>query len=302
MKYLLLLMLCILAPAFTGIINSIKAIVAGKRGPGMFRLYADIAKLLGKNSPRSNVSTFIFALAPLFNIAATLAAAAIFACGFAAGGFAPELAVGFFGLLGAARFSTVLGALDVASSFEGMGASREIHFSAVVEPALYVILGFLALVSTAEGADGRLLLLAPYSPDLWLHRSVSLMMAGISFYLILLLECARVPFDDPETHLELTMIHEAMVLDSSGPDLAFIQYAAALKFTLLSAFLAAMVLPGTGCGICWRSAQLFGSVAAIAVFTGIVESVRSRLRLAKIPQLLTAMLMTAALAVMLYLI
>lgn len=287
----------LLAPMFAGIVNQTKAFFAGRRGPGLFRLYFEIAKLLGKSCPRSSSSTWLFDVAPAVSLAATLVATAMFPWGPVPGAFAPACAALFFYLLAAGRFFTVLGALDTGSAFEGMGASREVQFSALAEPALFVILGFLALLTGSSSLGG---MLGGYNPSDWTHHSVSLILVGVAFFTILLCESSRVPFDDPETHLELTMVHEAMVLDNAGPDLAFILYGSALRTTLLSAFLVAMLVPELHGGPWARTGAVFGGIALTAALVGVVESTMARMRFLKTPQILMATLMTSVLGTLLF--
>lgn len=291
MNGLIVILALILAPLFPGIVNQVKAGFAGRRGPGCFRLYFDLAKLLRKSCPRSATSTWIFDLAPSVSLAATILAAIVFPWGgLAAWMSAPAFPVLFFYLLGAGRFFTVLGALDTGSAFEGMGASREVQFSALVEPSVFIILGFLAMLFPA--GDGAL----------WTRHAVPLLLAGIAFFAILLSECCRVPFDDPETHLELTMIHEAMILDNAGPDLAYILYGSALKFEILAAFLVSMLLPDSaGCGLA-GAAMLFAGVALTAVATGVVESCMARMRFLKTPQILLSVMLLASLGAALFIL
>lgn len=297
MKLLSAVSAALLAPLFVGIVNQTKAFFAGRRGPGLFRLYFEIAKLLRKSCPRSTTSTWIFDVAPAVSLASTLVAAAVFPWGPQPGAAASACAALFFYLLAAGRFFTVLGALDTGSAFEGMGASREVQFSALAEPALFVVLGFLVLLTGSSSLGG---MLGGYDPADWTHHSVSLVLVGVSFFVILLCESSRVPFDDPETHLELTMVHEAMVLDNSGPDLAFILYGAALRTVLLAAFLVAMLLPNLGGGEWTRTFAVFGGTALVAVVVGVVESVMARMRFLKTPRVLLAALMTAVLGTLLF--
>lgn len=294
----------ILAPLFPGIVNQTKAFFAGRRGPGLFRLYFDLAKLLRKSCPRSQTTTWLFDLAPSIALAATLAAALVFPWTLTFEHQATGAAVTpvlFFYLMGTGRFFTVLGALDTGSAFEGMGASREVQFSALVEPAVFVILGFLVSLAGNDTLGG---ILCGCPNDVWTHHTVSLLLAAIAFFAILLSECCRVPFDDPETHLELTMIHEAMILDNAGPDLAYIHYGAALKFELLASFMVAMLLPSfggtTATGAAVRFGTLMSGVAGVAVLVGIVESAMARMRFLKTPQFLMATLMLAALGALLF--
>lgn len=305
MNILYFLCALLFAPFFLGLVNQTKAFFAGRRGPGLFRLYFDLAKLLRKSCPRSATSTWLFDIAPSIALATTLLAALIFpwsletdaATNAATAPLAALSSVVFFYLLGTGRFFTVLGALDTGSAFEGMGASREVQFSALVEPTVFVLLGFLVLLT---GGDSLADLLAGYPPGVWAHHAASLLLAGLAFFAILLSECCRVPFDDPETHLELTMIHEAMILDNAGPDLAFIHYGAALKFELLAAFLVAMLLPTLPCAPALRFALLMGGVGVTAVAVGIVESTLARMRFLKTPQVLLATLLLTTLGALLF--
>ncbi|MBI4422514.1 MAG: NADH-quinone oxidoreductase subunit H, partial [Elusimicrobia bacterium] len=196
-------------------------------------------------------------------------------------------AILFAYLLGLSRFVTVCAALDTGSSFEGMGASREVAFASLAEPAL-----ILALASLARHAGA--LSLGPMFQDHGAHSSaaVLLLVAG-SLFVVLLAECSRMPIDDPNTHLELTMIHEVMILDHGGPDLAFILYGAALKLTLMSALLVQLALPLSMSGpAAW--AAMAGGLAVVAVVIGLVESSMARVRLIHVPQLVVASICAAA--------
>ena len=188
----------------------------------------------------------------------------------------------FAGLLGVMRFFTVVAALDTGSSFEGMGASREVFFSALAEPALLVALATLARQTDSFRSQpclGR----CPGAH--WLHAGPVLALVVIALMIVLLAENARIPVDDPNTHLELTMIHEVMVLDHGGPDFAFILYSAALKLWLFAALIVGMVLPATGNA--WLNLLLaVGGMLVVAVVVGVIESVMARLRLVIVPQLL----------------
>ena len=299
MNILTFLLAALLAPLLPGIVNQTKAFFAGRRGPGLFRLYFDLAKLMRKSCPRSTTSTWLFDIAPSVSLAATTIAAMLFPWGPGQGTFAHASAALFFYLLGTGRFFTVLGALDTGSAFEGMGASREVQFSALVEPIVFVILGFLVCLSGDVNLPG---MLGDYDGGAWTHHAFSLILIAVAFFTILLCENCRVPFDDPETHLELTMIHEAMILDNAGPDLAFILYGAALKFELLAAFLVAMLVPKLSIGPEAKTVVLFFGILATAVLVGIVESVIARMRFLKTPQVLLGTLMVATLGAVLYIL
>jgi formate hydrogenlyase subunit 4 len=293
MNILCVILAVVLAPVFPGIVNQTKAFFAGRRGPGVFRLYADIFKLLRKSCPRPEHSTWIFDIAQPVSFASVIAAAAVFPWTASGGAAAVVPAVLFFYLLAAGRFFTVLGSLDAGNAFEGMGASREVQFSALAEPVTFIVLGFLVLINGDISLSGTL---SGVASETWRHNVIPLVLVLMAFFAVFLLENCRVPFDDPETHLELTMIHEAMLLDVGGPDLAFALYGAALKFELLAAVLVTMAAPSFGGGLA-HAAAVFGGVALVAVVTGVVESVMARMKFLKTPHLLMGTAMLAALAV-----
>jgi formate hydrogenlyase subunit 4 len=193
----------------------------------------------------------------------------------------------------------VLAALDTGSSFEGMGASREVTFSALAEPALLLGLATLARrgggLSLSDGyASVRLFDFGP-------SGGLPLLLIGAAFFVVYLAENARIPFDDPNTHLELTMIHEVMVLDHGGPDLAFVQYAAALKLWVLGALVTGILLPIRTGHVALDLVVGLAGMVILAIATGCVESVMARQRLNRVPQLLVAATVLSALALMLVL-
>ena len=173
-------------------------------------------------------------------------------------------------LLGLMRFFTVVAALDTGSSFEGMGASREVFFSALAEPAL--LLGLTALAAHAHSLSLSSIYAAIGTHASLLSAGPAMLLVAAALGIVFLTENARIPVDDPNTHLELTMIHEVMVLDHSGPDLAMIQYGAAVKLWVLGALLVGIVVPvRTGIGAVDLLAGL-GGMALLAVVTGVIES------------------------------
>jgi formate hydrogenlyase subunit 4 len=177
------------------------------------------------------------------------------------------------------KFFRILAALDTGSSFEGMGASREALFSGLVEPAFFLLLAGLM----AAGGQTSFAAALPSLQTAGGLLQVALVLSLLSFFIMLLVEGCRVPVDDPNTHLELTMIHEVMVLDHSGPDLAFLQYAAALKMVIIGALIAGLVIPPAAS--VWLSAVLLlGILVVVAVSTGLVESVTARLRMTHVSQ------------------
>src|SRR3979490_772812 len=231
----------LLAPLLLGLINRTKAFVAGRRGPPLLQPYLDIAKCLRRGAVYGDVTSWVFRLGPVVNLSVLLAALLIAPLGAipAPLSFPGDLIV-LTGLLALGRFAIVLAALDTGSSFEGMGASREVHFAALAEPALLVALAVLVRVT------GGLSLSEIYGAvtiAAWARALPALALVAITLVVLELVENTRIPVDDPATHLELTMIHEVMVLDHSGPDFAYIQYAAALKLWILGSLLVGLLAP-----------------------------------------------------------
>ena len=291
-----LLLALVLSPLLFGVINRTKAFFAGRHGQPLFQTYFDLWKLLHKGAVYSRTTTWIFRAGPVVGLAAALMAAALMPLGnFPALIAFPGDFLLFAGLLALMRFFTVVAALDTGSSFEGMGASREVFFSALAEPAL-----FMALVTLARQA-GTLSLSAMFGPASgthWVDAGPVLALVVIALMIVLLAENARLPVDDPNTHLELTMIHEVMVLDHGGPDFAFIVYGAALKLWLFAALIVGMVMPAAG-GL-WPNLLLAaGGMFVVAVIVGVIESIMARLRLVVVPQLLVGAGALAAMAFLL---
>jgi formate hydrogenlyase subunit 4 len=229
----------------------------------------------------SSATTALFRVAPV-GLAATVLVATLFLPldGRAALlGFSGDV-LAFAYLLALGRFLLVLGALDTGSSFEGMGASREVTVASLVEPGLF--LGFAAVgIATGELSLSGMLGAASGEPAP-LAGPAQVMVAAALFGL-LLAEAARVPVDDPATHLELTMIHEVMVLDHSGPDLALLLYAGALKLALFAALVVALLVPRASLALPAWLAVLTAGLLAVAVLVGVVESATARLRMPKLP-------------------
>jgi formate hydrogenlyase subunit 4 len=272
-----------LSPLLPGIINRTKAFFAGRRGPPLLQTYFDLWKLLQKGAVYSRTTTWVFRAGPMVGLAGVLAAAMLMPLGGVPALIAfPADFLLFAGLLALTRFATVVAALDTGSSFEGMGASREVFFSALAEPALLVALATLARQAGSLSLS-TMLGLAAGSPS-W-HVAPALALVVIALVIVLLAENARIPVDDPDTHLELTMIHEVMALDHGGPDLAFILYGAALKLWLFTALVVGVVLPATG-PAWWRLLLAAGAMLGGAVIVGVIESIMARLRLVIVPQLL----------------
>jgi formate hydrogenlyase subunit 4 len=276
-----------LSPLFLGVIQRTKSLFAGRTGPPLLQLYTDLAKLLRKGAAVSRTTTAVFRLGPAAAVAAPLAALLLLPqAGFAAAVSFPGDFVLLVYLLGTARFLTMTAALDTGSSFEGMGASREAAFAALAEPVLLLALAVVARVTGETSLYG---MIGGLTEADWQRGAPVLLLVGAALIGVLLAENARIPVDDPATHLELTMIHEVMVLDHGGPDLAAITWGSAMKLWLMGALLVGLLLPGSlgpaGNPLLAAGAFLLGMLF-LAVVIGVVESTIARLRMNRVPQFL----------------
>ncbi len=282
-SYLSLAIAILAAPLFPGIILKVKAFFAGKKGPPLLIKYYTLAKLLQKGSVYSNSTSFVFTLGPTVSLASALVVLLFFP--FAGAdplfSFHGDVIVLFY-LMAIGRFFTVIAALDTASPFEGMGAAREVFFSTLAEATIFTILilfyrlnGSLSFAEyfTGEnpislaGASGALLLFAI-----------------VSLFMVLLTENSRVPVDDPATHLELTMIHEVMILDHSGPDLALIELGAFYKLFFYSAFITHLMYPFTLAHGISNGVIFYIIIAIIYGAVGMTESIMARYKMNLVPK------------------
>ena len=277
--------LLLVPPLLPGVINRVKAFFAGRRGPSVFQLYFDLAKLARKEAVISPTTTWIFRLGPALTLAAAVLAGLFLPLGplQAPLGFKGDFIL-FVYLLAVGRFMTTLAALDTGSSFEGMGVARELTFASLAEPALF--LGFLVLARVSGSLELSGMLAAPrILQDFW---SVALALTAAGLFVVLLTENCRIPVDDPNTHLELTMIHEVMVLDHSGPLLGMVLYASSLKLFLFTVLLVRVLAPG-GAGEGPAFWLVFGGgCMAVTICVGLVESMLARLRMRHVPRLLVS--------------
>jgi formate hydrogenlyase subunit 4 len=280
----------LLAPLLPGIINKVKAWVAGRRGPPVLQLYYDLARLWRKSVVMSTLASPGFIAGPAVAWVAITGAALLLPLG--PGGSA----LGFRGdvlllvyLLAVARFAIAWAALETGSAFEGMGAAREVSFAVLSEVSL--ITAILAL-SVQTGSVTLATMLAPAA-----GTGAILLAAGL--FAVLLAENCRVPFDDPNTHLELTMIHEVMVLDHSGPPLAVILHGAAMKLMLFAALLTQAVLPLGRLSPFAATGALAAGVLAVTVGVGVVESLLARIAFRRVPLLLTTAFLLCLFALLL---
>ena len=285
-----------LPPLLPGVVAKVKALFAGRVGPPVLQPYYDLVKLFRKGSVFSTTTTWVFRAGPVVGLATAAIAALLIPL---AGPTAP---ISFTGdlillayLLGLGRFFTAAAALDAGSSFEGMGAAREVTFACLAEPAFFLGLLVLARLSGSLQLAG---MLGGSLASHWTTAGASIILVLLSWFIVLLAENSRIPFDDPNTHLELTMIHEVMVLDHGGPALGMILYGSALKLFVFGALVVRLVLPPTGAP--WLDWPLFAAgMLAVAAVIGVVESSMARLRLTHVPVLLVAACLLSAFGVIL---
>jgi formate hydrogenlyase subunit 4 len=286
----------IVPPIMLGLITKTKAVFAGRVGPPVLQPYYDLAKLLRKASVFSRTTTWVFRAGPVVGLVTALLAATLIPIG-----DAPAM-IAFDGdflllayLLGLSRFFTMAAALDTGSAFEGMGAAREATFACLAEPAF--ILGLLG-VARATGSISLSGLFGPQVAQVWSTAGPTFVLVAAGLFVVMLAENCRIPVDDPNTHLELTMIHEVMVLDHGGPALGFILYGAAIKLFVFTAMLVRLVIPVAEPGwLVWVA--LGGGVVLVSIAIGVVESGMARLRLTHVPAFLLAACMLCALGVVL---
>lgn len=280
----------ICASFFSGIIVRTKSRLSGRQGPGILQPVYNIALLLRKGSVYSHTSGFVSRIAPVVILAATLTAALLIPFGLytpSALSFNDDFVL-FAYMMALGRFAMILLALDSGSAFGGMGSSREALFGMLIEPAFFFIMGSLALIT---GYTSFYEIIAHFH-----NQDVNGWIIGLLFCFILfnimLVETSRVPVDDPKTHLELTMIHEAMILDVSGFDLALIQMSTLIKFAIYSGLIAAVIIPLQLAP--WLYIVLFIGVEVLcAVIVGALESFRARFRMTRTPSYLAAVVSIA---------
>jgi len=268
----------ILAPLLPGLINKVKAWVAGRRGPPVLQLYYDLARLWQKGVVLSTLASPGFVAGPAVAWVALLGAVLLVPLGpaGAALSFRGDVLLMLY-LLALARFCTAWAAMETGSAFEGMGAVREVSYAVLAEAAMVAA---LLSLSVQTGSVSLATMLEPSA-----GAGAVLLAAGL--FTVLLAENCRVPFDDPNTHLELTMIHEAMVLDHSGPPLAVILHGASMKLLLFAVLLTESVLPMGDLTPFAAMGMLIGGVLTVVVGVGLVESLLARFAFRRVPLLLT---------------
>ena len=288
--YLVINTLVVIAvsPLFVSLIKKVKARVQGRQGPSVFQTYFTLVKLLKKEVIYSPISSRIMRITPLVTLAAILVAAL-----FVPLVFVPEPVGGigniilFLYLLALARFFMALAGLDAGSSFGGMGSSREMSISSIIEPTTIIVFAALAFVFKSLNIFDMFTITATAGQP----ATSTLILIAISLFIIIIVETSRIPVDNPETHLELTMIHEGMILEQSGRNLALLELSAAVKMTVLMALLINLIVPF---GLA-TTLTLAGILIAVVLFVvkgsilagiiGLFESSMAKKRFFQLPSL-----------------
>jgi len=284
--YLLtLFILIIIAPLLLSFIKMFKMILLFKKPISIFQGYRNFSKLIQKETIISYEASELTKYAP-FLVLSPLLVIMLF--------LPPVVNVGFYvnfvdaftitGLISLSTFFLMLLGLDSASSFGGMGSSREAFISALVEPAMILTIFSVSMIANNLSIAQASINLANHFPK---EHMASFLFAGISFFILLLAENGRVPVDNPETHLELTMVHEAMILDITGIYLAIIESASAIKFIIFSSLFVSLFLPfGVGYSSFIVLIIFIGKLFLVAIFVALIEVNMAKLRLFKVPNLL----------------
>ena len=293
----------LLAPLLTGFVRKVKARLLRRRGASMLQPYRDLLRLLRKEVVLAEDASWLFRVAPYLIFAATWVAAALvptFAAGLMFSWTADLIAL--IALLGSARFFLALAGMDVGTSFGGIGSSREVMIASLAEPATLLIVFTLALVAGST----QLSTVAAYMASPAVGLRVSLGLAMLALIMVAIAENARIPVDNPATHLELTMVHEAMVLEYSGRHLAMIEFAAALKLLLYVSLIACMFMPwglaisGDGLAAYMVGALAYVAKLAVAGFLlALFETAVAKMRVFRVPEFLGAALMLGFLGTLL---
>lgn len=259
---------------FTGIIIRTKSVTSGRKGPGIFQPLKDIWRLFKKGAVYSKTTSIIFQVAPSIYFASVLMAILVIPLGQFKGIISFDGDFVFFAyVLGIGKFFSIISALDTGSSFEGMGASREALFSMLVEPAFFILMGSFILLTGHTSFE-------QIFASLHFGSYISYILAILATFvlaMITMVENSRMPIDDPKTHLELTMVHEVMILDNSGFDLGLILYASYLKFAMYGALIANLFM---GSFPLYLTIPIFIAIQILfAISVGLLESFTARFRM-----------------------
>jgi formate hydrogenlyase subunit 4 len=296
-------LILLLAPLLTGLVRKVKARLQRREGPPLLQPYLDLRRLLGKDAVVAENASWLFRAAPYFVFATTWVAAALIPT------FAANLMFSWSGdlititaLLGSARFALALAGMDIGTSFGGIGASREMMIASLAEPAMLMIVFSVALIAGST----QLSTIAEAMLNGHEGLRVSLALALVALVIVAVAENGRVPVDNPATHLELTMVHEAMVLEYSGRHLAMIEWAASLKLMLYISMIACVFVPvgladnmaspvrDAAGAVAWMAKMAVGGIAL-----GVAEMSVAKMRVFRVPNFLGAALMLGLLGVLL---
>ena len=290
-----------LAPLLAGYVRKLKALLLGRKGPPLLQPYRDLLRLLRKEVVLAHSASWLFRVAPYLIFAATWVAAALvptFATGLLFSYAADMIAI--VALLGSARFMLALAGLDVGTSFGGIGSSREMMIASLAEPAMLMVVFTVALLAGST----QLSSIAAFMQGSGVGLRVSLAMALVALVMVALAENARIPVDNPATHLELTMVHEAMILEYSARHLALIEWAVAIKLFAYMTIGIALFLPWgiAGAGD-WGALPLAVVALALKLALGgaclaLLESVLAKLRLFLAPEFLSTAFLLAVLGML----
>jgi formate hydrogenlyase subunit 4 len=292
-----------LAPLFTGFVRKVKARLMRRRGPPLLQPYRELVRLLGKEVVLAENASWLFRAVPYIVFATIWVAAALiptFARGLLFSWSADLIAI--IALLGSARFFQALAGLDVGTSFGGIGSSREVMIASLAEPAMLMVVFTLALLAGST----QLSAVAAFMASNEVGLRVSLGLALIALIMVAIAENARIPVDNPATHLELTMVHEAMVLEYSGRHLALIDLAAQLKLVLYASLIACVFVPwglatlGAGPELyAYGVAAYIAKLIAIGLLLAAFEMSIAKMRVFRVPEFLGGALMLGLLAALL---
>ena len=284
-----ILILILMPFIMIGIIKKTKAFWGGRKGVKLLQPLYDVLRLLQKETVYSETTSWVFKFTPIIGFSTILFAGLLVPMIESISIInIPFAFIIFSYILGFGKFFSLIGAMDTGSSFEGMGASREACFSTIVEPAFFIFMGSItALTSNHSFANLKMIL-----ENAGIYGYLIILLAVITLFIMLLIEGCRVPVDDPTTHLELTMIHEVMVLDNSGVDLGLITWTSAIKMFLFEALIASLILP-LGLPI-WGSIPAFLAVICLlSVIIGTIESSIARFRMTHVFEFIFIMSITA---------
>lgn len=289
-----LLLILISSLFFVGIIIKVKAKIAARKMPSVLQPVYDVIRLFKKGAIYSQTTSVIFKIAPLVYFSSVALAVLFIPIGSNEGLLSFEGDFVFFAyLLGIGKFMTIISAMDTGSGFEGMGANREALYSMLIEPAFFILIGSLALFTNNVSFHDLFLHL---QLDTNLYYIIGIASVCVLIY-IAMVENSRMPIDDPKTHLELTMVHEVMILDNSGFDLGLIHIASWLKFSIYGALISNFIISNSW-AFYWQILAFLGTQFAFSVTVGILEAFRARNKMEKNPQWL---IMLSAISVVVFL-